>query len=79
VRWKRQKKRLHTINPEAGTMVKHSGRGRSKFSLIGEFWSYMKIRKKWWLGPIVIVLVLLGLFIVLTEGSALAPLIYTLF
>jgi hypothetical protein len=59
--------------------MKKSKHGRSKFSIIGEFWAYMRVRKKWWLGPIVLVLVLLGLFIVLTEGSALAPFIYTLF
>jgi hypothetical protein len=39
----------------------------------------MKARKKWWLLPIVITLVLLGTLIVLTEGSAIAPFIYTLF
>ncbi len=39
----------------------------------------MRVRKKWWLGPIIIFLVLLGLLIVLTEGSAIAPFIYTLF
>ena len=39
----------------------------------------MKVRKKWWLGPIIFVLMLLSLLIVLTEGSALAPFIYTLF
>ena len=54
-------------------------KARSKLSIIGEFWAYMHVRKKWWLGPIVLVLVLLGLFIVLTEGSAIAPFIYTLF
>jgi len=54
-------------------------KARAKFSIIGEFWAYMRVRKKWWLGPIVLVLVLLGLFIVLTEGSAIAPFIYTLF
>lgn len=59
--------------------MKSMKKGRSKFSIVGEFWAYMRIRKKWWLAPIVIVLVLLGLFIVLTEGSAIAPFIYTLF
>lgn len=39
----------------------------------------MRIRKKWWLAPIILVLLLLGLFIVATQGSALAPFIYTLF
>ena len=51
----------------------------SKLSIIAEFWEFMKVRKKWWLAPIVIFLVLLGALIVLTEGSAVAPFIYTLF
>ena len=51
----------------------------SKISIISEFWQFLKIRKKWWLLPIVLFLVLLGALIVLTEGSALAPFIYTLF
>lgn len=50
-----------------------------KLSILKEFWGFMKERKKWWLLPIVIMLVLLGLIIVLTEGSAVAPFIYTLF
>jgi hypothetical protein len=48
-------------------------------SIFGELWDFMRVRKKWWLGPLIIFLVVLGLFIVLTEGSALAPFIYTLF
>jgi hypothetical protein len=59
--------------------MKTRKKGRSKFAIIGEFWAYMRVRKKWWLGPIVAVMLLLALFIVLTEGSALAPFIYTLF
>jgi hypothetical protein len=39
----------------------------------------MRVRKKWWLAPIVILLLTLGLILVLTEGSALAPFIYSLF
>jgi hypothetical protein len=50
-----------------------------KLSIIGELWEFMKVRKKWWLGPIVVVLLLLSLLLVLTQGSALAPFIYTLF
>ena len=52
---------------------------RSKFGIIRELWSFMKVRKKWWLAPILIVMGLLSLLIVLTEGSALAPFIYALF
>jgi hypothetical protein len=51
----------------------------SRLSIIAELWAFMKVRKKWWLGPILIVLLLLSLLIVLTQGSALAPFIYTLF
>jgi hypothetical protein len=50
-----------------------------KLSILREFWDFLRVRKKWWLAPIAIILVLLGLIIVLTEGSALAPFIYTLF
>jgi hypothetical protein len=44
-----------------------------------ELWAFMKERKKFWLMPIVIVLLLFGGLIVLTQGSAVAPFIYTLF
>lgn len=51
----------------------------SKFDILNEFWEFLKVRKKWWLAPIVIVLVLLSSLIVLTQSSAVAPFIYTLF
>ncbi len=51
----------------------------SKISILAEFWQFLRERKKWWLGPIVFFLVLLGILIVFAEGSALAPFIYTLF
>jgi hypothetical protein len=51
----------------------------AKFSIFSEIWYFMKYRKKWWLGPIFFILLLLSLLIVLTEGSALAPFIYTIF
>jgi hypothetical protein len=44
-----------------------------------EFWEFLKIRKKYWLFPILLVLVLFGGLIVLTQGSAIAPFIYTIF
>jgi hypothetical protein len=51
----------------------------SKLSIMSEFWDFLRVRKKWWLTPIVIFLVLLGALIIFTEGSAVAPFIYTLF
>jgi hypothetical protein len=50
-----------------------------KLGILKEFWGFLMERKKWWLLPVVIMLVLLGLLIILTEGSALAPFVYTLF
>ncbi len=44
-----------------------------------DLWGFMRVRKKFWMAPIIIVLVLLGMLIVLAEGSAIAPFIYTLF
>lgn len=48
-------------------------------SFLKEFWKFLRVRKKYWLLPILLVLVLMGGLIVLTQGSAVAPFIYTLF
>lgn len=47
--------------------------------LLREYWAYMRARKRWWLLPIIVVLLILGSLVVLAEGSALAPFIYTIF
>jgi len=44
-----------------------------------EFWDFLRVRKKYWLIPIFLVLVLFGALIVLSQGSAIAPFIYTIF
>ncbi len=49
---------------------------RSKLSLV---WDFLRVRKKWWLTPIVVFLLLISLLIVFAQGSALAPFIYALF
>jgi hypothetical protein len=51
----------------------------NKLSIVKEFWTFLKVRKKWWLMPIVFFLLLLGLVLVAAKGSALAPFIYSLF
>ena len=51
----------------------------SKYSILKELWDFLKVRKKWWLTPIVLVLVLLGFLIFFTQSSALSPFVYTLF
>ncbi|MCD6137298.1 MAG: hypothetical protein J7J91_01725 [Deltaproteobacteria bacterium] len=48
-------------------------------SIVVEFWEFLRVRKRYWLLPIVIMLFLLGFLIVFTEGSAVAPFIYALF
>lgn len=48
-------------------------------SLIGEMWNFLKVRKAWWLTPIIIMLVLVGVLIVFGQSSALSPFIYALF
>ena len=48
-------------------------------SMVKELWAFMRVRKKYWLWPIFIMMALLGVLIVLTQGSAIAPFIYTLF
>jgi hypothetical protein len=50
-----------------------------KLSIVKEFWSFLRVRKKWWIAPIVILLMTLGFILVVTEGSVLAPFIYSLF
>ena len=49
------------------------------WQFLSDFWAYLRVRKKYWLAPIVVVLVLVGGLLFLAEGSAVAPFIYTLF
>ena len=51
----------------------------SKMNMAGEMWAFMKVRKKWWLGPIILVMMMVGALLVFAQGSALAPFIYTIF
>ena len=55
------------------------GLNMSKLSILSELWEFLKVRKKWWLLPIILFLVLLGGLIIITQGSALAPFIYAIF
>jgi drug/metabolite transporter superfamily protein YnfA len=51
----------------------------SKLQVVSDFWLFLRENKKYWLAPIVIVLLLVGLLLVVAKGSAVAPFIYTLF
>lgn len=54
-------------------------RAMGKLSIIKEFWDFLKVRKKWWLLPIMFFLVLLGALVFVSQGSVVAPFIYTIF
>lgn len=51
----------------------------ARHSKLGLIWDFLKVRKKWWLTPIILFILLLSLLIVLSEGSAVAPFIYAIF
>jgi len=48
-------------------------------SLLSELWAFMRVRKKWWLLPIIVVMMAVGALLVFAQGSALAPFVYTIF
>jgi len=73
--------RRYDLRSAAQRGVIHSSMagGKAIVSLASEFWQFLRVRKKWWLAPIVLVLGLFGALIVFTQGSAVAPFIYTIF
>lgn len=60
-------------------MAKSGGGRLESLGIFRDLWAFMRVRKKWWLGPILVTMLLLSLLIVLTQGSAVAPFIYALF
>jgi hypothetical protein len=60
-------------------MAKSSGSRIGSVGIFRDLWAFMRVRKKWWLGPILVTMLMLSLLIVLTQGSAVAPFIYALF
>jgi len=51
----------------------------SSTGIVGELWAYLRERKKWWLAPVILVMLLVGALLIFAQGSALAPFIYTIF
>ena len=66
-------------NSKRATASRTHGETVLMLDLLKDLWDFLKVRKKFWLAPIILVLVLLGGLIVLSQGSAVAPFIYTLF
>jgi hypothetical protein len=63
----------------SATVRRRGRKGDFMGSFLKELWAFMRERKKFWLLPIILVLLLFGTLLVLTEGTAVAPFIYTLF
>ena len=49
------------------------------FELFIDIWDFLKIRKKYWLAPLIITIVLMGILVITTQGSVIAPFIYSIF
>jgi Family of unknown function (DUF5989) len=69
--------RLHDMTNFKITSL--DNRGNPSMSFLKELWEFMQVRKKYWLAPIVLSLLVFGGLIILAQGSAIAPFIYTLF
>jgi hypothetical protein len=68
---------LLSVLPRRGRSLEGAGVG--KLAIVKEIWAFLRERKKWWLLPILAMLVLMAGLVILTEGSAIAPFIYALF
>lgn len=67
-----------TLNNKAESKYKN-GEHIPMLDFMKDLWGFMQVRKKFWLAPIILVMLMLGALIVLSQGSAVAPFIYTLF
>jgi hypothetical protein len=76
---RRRGAKLDSRDPGGESPPSENLMARTKHSMAGELWAFLRERKKWWLGPIILVLVLFGGLLVLAQGSAVAPFIYTIF
>jgi len=59
--------------------MKNHSKGYFLIEFLGDLWGFLKARKKFWLAPVIVILLLFGLLLVFTESSVLAPFIYALF
>ncbi len=75
------RRKMPKSDPQPGEApdAPHDHRGSKMLSLVKELFSYMAARKKWWLLPTILVLLIFGGLLVLAQGSAIAPFIYTVF
>ena len=60
-------------------MARAGGGLGDRLGIFRELWAFMRVRKMWWLGPIVVTMLMMGVLLVMTQGTAVAPFIYALF
>lgn len=62
-------------------ILKNQNKGffRRQFAIVADLWSFMRVRKKWWLLPILLTLAIVGALVIFSQSSALSPFIYALF
>jgi uncharacterized protein DUF5989 len=68
----RENDQIWNTSSEQGGVMANSG-------MAGELWAFMRARKKWWLVPIIVMMILVGALLIFAQGSVLAPFIYTIF
>ncbi|MBI2143432.1 hypothetical protein HYU20_03775 [Candidatus Woesearchaeota archaeon] len=66
---------------KVASILKNENKGffKRQFSIVADLWSFMRVRKKWWLLPILLTLVIVGALVIFSQSSALSPFIYALF
>ena len=67
------------MNDQPMTDFEKAATSSDQTSVLGELWDFLKNSKKWWLLPIVLVVIIFGGILILAQGSAVAPFIYTIF
>jgi hypothetical protein len=66
------------MDSKPGNAFEQAAHASARLGLLGEFWQFLRCNKKWWLAPLIMLLLLMGLLLAFS-GSAAAPFIYTLF
>lgn len=72
---------MESEDPRVAEILKNQNKGffRRQFSIVADLWNFMRVRKKWWLLPVLLTLVIVGALVIFSQSSALSPFIYALF
>lgn len=72
---------MESEDKRVADILKNQNKGffKRQFSIVADLWNFMRVRKKWWLLPILLTLVIVGALVIFSHSSALSPFIYALF